>query len=151
MRRECRERFPRHRFQRKPIVSDPGIHHGTCVTHVPWCISGSLIRSGGEKRSRHSWRMRNPQFSVSGKRHMWVKCSLVLGMRAICSTLVPLSWHESISPNMRLWKWKFSSFCPVNEMHPWLCESNASLLVSWLRWDAAQHRLWVCGVIVYLS
>ena len=48
MRRECRERFPRHRFQRKPIVNDPGIHHGTCVTHVPWCMSGSLTRVGGE-------------------------------------------------------------------------------------------------------
>ena len=29
MRRECRERFPRHRLQRKPLVSDPGMHHGT--------------------------------------------------------------------------------------------------------------------------
>ena len=26
--------FPRHRLQRKPLVSDPGMHHGTCVTHV---------------------------------------------------------------------------------------------------------------------
>ena len=48
MRRECRERFPRHRLQRKPLVSDLGRHHGTCVTHVPWCMSGSLIRGGGE-------------------------------------------------------------------------------------------------------
>ena len=45
---ECRERFPRHRFQRKPLVSDPGIHHGTWVTHVPWCMSRSLTRGGGE-------------------------------------------------------------------------------------------------------
>ena len=29
-------RFPRHWLQRKPLVSDPGMHHGTCVTHVPW-------------------------------------------------------------------------------------------------------------------
>ena len=48
MRRECQERFPHHRFQRKPLVSDPGIHHGTCVTHVRWCMSGSLT-SGDEK------------------------------------------------------------------------------------------------------
>ena len=27
--------FPRRRFQMKPLVSDPGMHHGTCVTHVP--------------------------------------------------------------------------------------------------------------------
>ena len=46
MRRECREHFPRHRLQRKPRVSDPGMHYGTCVTHVPWCMSGSLARSG---------------------------------------------------------------------------------------------------------
>ena len=48
MRREFRERFHRHRLQRKPLVSDPGMHHGTCFTHVPWCMSGSLTRGGGE-------------------------------------------------------------------------------------------------------
>ena len=48
IRRECWERFPRHRLQRKPLVSDPGMHYGTCVTHVPWYLSGSLTRSGGE-------------------------------------------------------------------------------------------------------
>ena len=48
MRRECGERFPRHRLQMKPLVSDPGMHHGTCVTHVPWCMSGSLARVGGK-------------------------------------------------------------------------------------------------------
>ena len=29
-------------------VSDPGVHHGTCVTHVPWRMPGSLARNGGE-------------------------------------------------------------------------------------------------------
>ena len=48
MHRECRERFPRHRLQRKLLVNDPGMHHGTCVTHVPWCMSGSLTSGGGE-------------------------------------------------------------------------------------------------------
>ena len=48
MRRECRERFPRHRFQRNPLVNDHGMHHGTCVTHVPWCMSGSHTRGVGE-------------------------------------------------------------------------------------------------------
>ena len=54
-------------------VSDPDMHHGTCVTHVPWCMPGSL--TGGflwsrwlGKRSRLSRCMRNPQFYVSGKR-----------------------------------------------------------------------------------
>ena len=44
MRRKCRERFPRHRLQRKPLVSD----QGTCVTAVPGCMSGSLTRGGRE-------------------------------------------------------------------------------------------------------
>ena len=35
-------------LQRKPLFSDPGMHHGTCVTHVPWCMRGSLTRGGGE-------------------------------------------------------------------------------------------------------
>ena len=73
MRRECRERFPRHH----------GLAVPTCVTHVPWCMSGSLTsgflwsRWRG-KRSRHSRRMRNLQFYVSGKRPM-VFATVVIG------------------------------------------------------------------------
>ena len=37
------ETFSPHPLQRKPLVSEPGMHHGTCVTHVPWCMSGSLM------------------------------------------------------------------------------------------------------------
>ena len=57
------------RLQRQPLVNDPDMHQGTCVTHVPWCMSGSLTR-GGEKTFRHSRRLRNPQFYVSDKRPM---------------------------------------------------------------------------------
>ena len=68
MRRECRgECFPRHWLQRNPLLSDPGMHYGTCVTvHVgianPWCRG---------KRSRYSRRTHNPQFYISGKRPMY--------------------------------------------------------------------------------
>ena len=48
MHRECRERFPPNRHQGKPLVSDPGMHHGTCLVHEPWCMSGSLTRGGRE-------------------------------------------------------------------------------------------------------
>ena len=48
MLRECQERIPRHRLQTNSLDSDPGMHYGTCVTHVPWCMSGSLTRDGGE-------------------------------------------------------------------------------------------------------
>ena len=72
-------------FSPPPRVSDPDMHHSTCATHVPWCMPGSLAsgfpwsRWRG-KRSRHSRRMRNPQFYVSGKRPMHLKYH-VLGSR----------------------------------------------------------------------
>ena len=48
-----------------PRVSDPDMHPGTCVTHVPGCMSGSLTRGfhwclWRGKRSRHSRCMHNP-------------------------------------------------------------------------------------------
>ena len=46
--RECRERLPP-----PPRVSDPDKDHGTCVTHVPWCMPVSLTSGsfevGGEE------------------------------------------------------------------------------------------------------
>ena len=63
-----------------PRVSDPDMHHDTCVTLVPWCMLGSLT-SGflwsrwREKRSRHSRCMRNQQFYVTDKRPMETYCN----------------------------------------------------------------------------
>ena len=63
MRRECRERFPRHRG-----LAMTNMHHGTRVTHMPWCMPGSLT-SGflwslwREKCSRHFRRMCTHNFT----------------------------------------------------------------------------------------
>ena len=73
MRRECRERFPRHRLKKKTLYSNPDKHRCTCVTYVPWCMSGSLTSVAG-KSSRLSGRMRKPHFCVSGKRPMVETC-----------------------------------------------------------------------------
>ena len=35
MRWECRERFSPQRLQRLLLFSDPGMHHGITVMHVP--------------------------------------------------------------------------------------------------------------------
>ena len=59
-------------FSPPPRVSDPDMHHGTCVTPVPRCMPGSLTcgflwsRWRGN-RSRHSRRMHNLQFYVFDK------------------------------------------------------------------------------------
>ena len=72
-----------------PPISDPDMHHSTSVTHVPWCMPGSLTsgylwsRRRGKKRSRYSRRMRNPQFCVSGKRPMGhtITCTCIWSQR----------------------------------------------------------------------
>ena len=54
-------------------VSAPDMHHGTCVTHVPRSLTSGFLWSRRGIRSRHSQRMRIPQFYVSGKRPMQKK------------------------------------------------------------------------------
>ena len=85
-----------------PRVSDPDMHHGTCVTHVPWCMPGLLTSDFlwsrlRVKRSRLSRRMRNPQVDLSGKSlltcymRLTYVCICVKAWlpRVICMTLVP--------------------------------------------------------------
>ena len=60
-------------FSLPPRISNPDIHHGTYVTHVPWCMPGLLTSSflwnrWRGKCSRHSRRMHNPQFHLCVKR-----------------------------------------------------------------------------------
>ena len=56
-------------FSLLPRVSNPDMHHDTCVTHVPGSLtSGFLWIQWWGKCSRHHRRIRNPQFYVSGKR-----------------------------------------------------------------------------------
>ena len=83
-------------------VSDPHMHHGTCAKHVPRCMPGYLIsgflwsRWRG-KRSRHSRRMRNPQFFVYGKRpmrvafkHLHDQVDKWYTLQYICTLLYPI-------------------------------------------------------------
>ena len=75
------------RLQRKPLVSDPGMHHGTCVTHVPWCMSGSLTRGGGENVPSipGAWASRNLAYLVRGpwcvRMHSRLKLPIPVGPR----------------------------------------------------------------------
>ena len=77
-------------FSPPPRVSDPDMHHGTCMTHVPWCMPGSktsgfLWSRWCGKRSRHSRCMRNPQFCVSGKRPMLI----MMCISWMCADAIP--------------------------------------------------------------
>ena len=86
MRRECQERFPRHRGLAIPTcTSSP-------VTYVPWCMLG-LLTSGfvwspwRRERSRRM-RMSNPQLYVSSKRPIAHVCPNII-------MLVYIWWHGS--------------------------------------------------------
>ena len=91
MRRECRERFACHRLLRKPLVSDPGMHHGTCVTHVPWCMSGSLSRGGGENVHGIPGACAT-QFYVSRKRPMHCGITWLVGIPTIFQRPMTVPW-----------------------------------------------------------
>ena len=82
---ECRERFPRHRLQRKPLVSYLGMHHDTCVTHVPWCMSGSLTRITGETVPGITDACATRNFYVSIKRP------------------IPIAWIHMQNLTVKLW------------------------------------------------
>ena len=58
--------FPHRRFRRKPLVSDPGMHHGTCVTCRDACRDRLPAVAGKTFPAfpAHA----HPQFCVSGKR-----------------------------------------------------------------------------------
>ena len=58
--RECQERFPHHRLQRKPLVND--LRDTLTVMHVRIATNPQW-----QGKRRHSRRMRNPQFCVPGK------------------------------------------------------------------------------------
>ena len=134
------------KFSPPPRISDPDMHHGTCVTHVPWCMSGSLTSGFFEvvpgKRSRYSRCMRNPQLYVSGKRPMWCENLRTVCVGRIC-TRVPhtalmvcmfLQHLATVNKPADLLMWRISSFknpeaftnCIFEEycIFEWICIRN---------------------------
>ena len=99
-------------FSPPPWVSDPDMHHGTCVTHVPWCMPGSLT-SGllwsqwRGKRSRYSWR--NSQFYVSGKKSMREWWAMGLQCYALWCHLTLPAGHRRIAVHAIIVNRKFKT------------------------------------------
>ena len=82
--------FSHHRLHMKPLVRDAGMHRGKCVTQVE---IANQQRWG--KRSRHSRRMRNPQFYVSGERPIGNTCSWYFNRNK--TTFAPKHLFQNIS------------------------------------------------------
>ena len=71
-------------FSLPPRMSNPDMHHGSCVTHVPWCMPGSLS---------HGFQEAAALFSVVFGRYM-----------TILVTIMPHKFHIFS-------RWTFWSFC----------------------------------------
>ena len=104
-------------FSPPPWISDPDMHRSTCVTHVPWCIPGSLTSAflwsrWRGNRFRHSRRMRNPQFYASGK---MMKYRIKLNNLLVDNndTFVSYNWPcetNAWCPKWRNSQWAWDSF-----------------------------------------
>ena len=104
-------------------VSDRDMQPDPCVTHVPWCLPGSLTngflwRLWQGKRSRHSRRMRNPQFYISGKRPIY---RLPVGSFikwATPSHLYDITYYWRVLSSMH---WLWTSPALRFQIYKWLC------------------------------
>ena len=150
-------------FSPQPRVSDPDMHHDMCVTHVLWCMSGSLT-SGylwsrwREKRSRHLRRMRNPHFHVSGKRcKPRVRRSYVRDP-GVLSRLI--TKHRKI-----LYEGGYSLLCPIvvefrNGHYRFMCQNvkrpspdvsgEGVIMIFWRISDILQRALDIKFTIIFL-
>ena len=60
-------------FSPSPQVSDPDMHHGTCVTHVPWCMPGSLTSGFLWNRRRGKTFPAFPAHAQPAILHIWLE------------------------------------------------------------------------------
>ena len=113
MRRECRERFPRHRGWAIPTCITARASRtcrDACRDHEQ---AVSFEIGGGGKRSRHSRRMRNLQFYVSGKRPI----RHFNGILCICFPATVVEWVFNTSFTSRLFAdiLKHGIFCASHD------------------------------------
>ena len=134
MRRECRERFPRHWLQRKPLVSDPVMHHGTCVTHVPWCMSGSLIREGEENVPGipGACASRNFTYLVRGPWQRFRILHVFYSLFSLCNNLA--SWQQ--------WLLAYRNYDTCRKLQPGIWYGEIKRYVIDMVWSMNLFTLW---------
>ena len=120
MRRECRERFPRHQLQRKPLVGDPEMHHDTCVTHVPWWMSGSLTRSSVEHVSGIPGACATRNFAYLA-RGPWVTYIEIVQMCLLINYMI--YWYYNIIETQVRLNCSGARACPI-----WLLSQNMCIV-----------------------
>ena len=102
-------------------VSDRDMHHGTCVTHVPWWMSGSLTSSflwsrWQGKRSWHSRCMRNPDFTYLAIGPWWNPLIMSSYLAYFCWHSRSWNGHEPLY----IWRWAIWSIFTRDMSDIWL-------------------------------
>ena len=98
-------------------VSDPDMQHGTCVMHVPWCMSGSLTsgflgRRGGKTFPQLYVLVRGPCTATDG-RASWVTWSWTAMVLNICHGCYRYVWEwiSTFQRRVRVSKCKYILYC----------------------------------------
>ena len=88
-------------FSPLPRVSDPDMHHGTCATHRPWCIPGSLTSS-----FLLSWWLENvpgitgscaTRYFTYLSKGPWLQVSSLLSPPRWFNFFIYYSWHAAVT------------------------------------------------------
>ena len=115
--------FARRRFQRKLLVSDPGMHHGTCVTHVPWCMPGSPTCGDGEN---------------------------VPGIPGACAPAIVRIWQEAHGATSSVPKWCYHINRYLHSIPPlFACEKPFDTITT--TYPGGRSRLMTCGTYFDIS
>ena len=146
MRRECRERFPPATAGHRSRHASRHVRHARAVMHVGIASQQFPLKSEAEKRSRHSRRMRNPQFWVSGKRSMIV-CLVVTIVVTV--TIIIGKWsHVQFQPD-------YNNNATLTTMSWWWgprsylrCQKMMILCSSFVELKGLKSRLWLKNIQV---
>ena len=115
-------------FSPPPRVSDPDMHHGTCVTHVPWCMPGSLTSGflwtrcrkknvssipGACATHHFTYLVRGPCWTHEGRLETWER----LWSTTPCASMANVAW---LSPwnDMMLSETFFTAQFPLKNVLP---------------------------------
>ena len=139
-------------------VSDPDMQHGTCVTHVPCCMSGSLTSSflwsrWRGKRSRHSRQPAILRIWQEAYAHSF--CCALFHCSCIISFDGSMWWirpYPQLSADSRVWL--------ANNRKEWICTSRltsstwciprvTSLMTSEWRSRPRGRLLWRSDMIIF--
>ena len=125
------------------------MHHGMCVTHMPWCMSGSLTRDGGENVPGILGATHNFPYLARGPWH-----------NVAPSTKVDYKWHLFHNPVTRPNSWamgcllwvSFEILTVITKPHckVWYNYHTVNYLKNTLnRHPIAHSRVWVMGSFMW--